>query len=142
MINMERKTFEQVDETTNLVSKTLADKVLALHANDFGLVTLDNTDGLYVPEFTQIKLEIDVLPLLIYQKQYGIQKTRALLKPWVANILAVYPNIEALGFVRDDYGIAYLFGFQKTASTVVNKIAVLKKNNTLKLLKPSPVKVK
>lgn len=139
---MERKTFEQVDDSINTASRILADKILALHANDFGLCVFTENNGVYTPEFTHVKLSIDVLPLLMYQKTYGVQKTRALLKPWIANLFALNPDIEALGFIRDDYGIAYLFGFKTTQETIVNKIAIIKNENSLKLIMPSKVKAR
>lgn len=137
---MERKTFEQVDANINTASQVLADKILALHANDFGLCVFTEQDGVFTTDLTHVKLSIDVLPLLMYQKKYGVQKTRALLKPWIANMFALNPQLEGLGFIRDDYGIVYLFGFKTTHETVVNKISIIKHGSTLKLVMPATVK--
>ena len=141
-VNMERKTFEETDNLINEVSSQLAKKVLALQDNGFHLLTLTKKDGLYVPDVINVKLEIDVLSILLYQKQYGLQKTKALLKPWVANILALKPDIEALGFIRDDFGRCFLFGFQTTTNTVVNKISILKTGNNISLFVPARANVK
>ena len=137
---MSRKTFEHIDEQINIASSKLADKVLALHSSDFGLLTFNSENGIYVPCTRNIKLELDVLPILMYQKQYGLQKTRALLKPWIANIFALNPEPEALGFFRDDYGVAYLFNFKKTEQIIPERISIIRENEKLSII--SPVKLK
>ena len=143
MFNMSNKTFEQIDEEINKASTVLAKQILALHDNDFGLLTIEKTNGMFIPEFNKVKLEIDVLPILLYQKQYGFQKTKALLKPWIANLYALSSNnLEALGFIRDDFGRCYLFSFKKTELSVVNKISMLKTDNNISLFVPSVAKVK
>ena len=140
---MSNKTFEQIDEEIDKASSVLAKQILALHENDFGLLVFNKTNGMYIPEFTKVKLEIDILPILMYQKQYGLQKTKALLKPWIANVYALNRNnVQALGYIRDDFGHCYLFSFKKTEETVVNKLSMLKTDENISLFVPAKNKIK
>lgn len=142
LYSMVRKTFEQVEQEVNQAANLLAQKVLALHDNTFGMVTFQQDEGSYIPASHNITLEIDVLPLLLHQKQYGEQKTKALLKPWIANIFAINQNPQALGFIRDNYGMCYLFNFIITETMSQNQIAIHKTQDKLSLKLPVKISAK
>lgn len=121
------------NETTALAvdeaSAKLAHAALNITQPAFLLPNIYVSSGYYMPTLLKKQLEIDTLDLLTYSKQYGLMKTKALVKPWVSTLL-YYFNVDALGLFHNDTGKTFLMAFQQIdPEEIAPRQLVIFKNN-------------
>lgn len=105
---MYKKTFEDKAVIVDRTATELALMLLNLNG-DKSLISYTTEDNLYyVPDLKSIYLNIDILPLLAYRRDYGLMKTKAMLKPWLSNLFTLHNNIDAVCFIKDGQGRAVL----------------------------------
>lgn len=136
---MSKKTFEQEAATVDSTAASLAMLLLNFNSNK-NIISYFAHDT-YTPDLKSIYLKIDLIPLLAYNREYGLTKLKAMIKPWVSNLFAIHTNIDAVGFTRDAYGRAMLTKLDAINANQAQPMAIIftreKEKDTLSINMPA-----
>lgn len=105
---MYKKSFEDTTVTVDNTASELALMLLNLNGGKSLISYIPEENSYYIPDLKSIYLNIDVLPLLTYRPDYGLMKTKAMLKPWLSNLFTLHDRIDAVCFIKDGQGRALL----------------------------------
>lgn len=123
-----------ISRETKLINKTaeeLAMLLLSLNGSQNVISYMSEQNGIYEPETKGIYLQLDVIPILAYNKDYGMMKLKAMIKPWLCNLFALNSKIDAVCFIRDTYGRATLVKAVKIDETEIKpQKLIFRKLNT------------
>jgi hypothetical protein len=111
-LSMAKKNFETTALAVDEAVSALAQASLNITQPAFLLPCLDVNSGYYLPTLLKKQLEVDALDLLTYDRKYGLMKTKAILKPWVSNMLHHF-SVDALGLFHNATGKAFIMPFQQ-----------------------------
>jgi hypothetical protein len=108
-LNMSNKDVEfktaQVDQAVN----AMATAVLNFSNSAFLFPLNAETSAYYMPVETGRARFIDLLEVLTFEREYGLAKAKAILKPWISDSIH-YFDFDAIGFFHD-LGKISLFSF-------------------------------
>lgn len=100
-----------IDELTESLVKDL------LSFNAAGIVSQGSEKKYFTIDKLKPTLDLDLLTILLYQKQYGKNKLKALLKPWVANVVQIFSAKHVL-YTIDENGRCKLYVCRSTENFI------------------------
>jgi hypothetical protein len=108
---MANVSFEQKTQLVSNITDQLATAMLKMDKPAY-LSSLSKEPGYFMPMHSRKQIEIDVLNILLYSKAYGLNKAKAIIRPWVSTFVHDL-KVDAFGLFQNSYGNAVLLTFNR-----------------------------